>query len=261
MRKYVLAPLFAAALATLATGCANKDPVANVPSPSLNPPQYPTTPPAPPQHWTPSAQAQQRSTYVQPYRPNLGGGPVAGVPREWTPQVRAHRWEYIVIHHSDTKVGSATSFDRYHREVRKWDSLGYDFVIGNGSLSRDGLVEVGPRWVKQTIGAHAGVKKFNEDGIGICLVGDFSQTRPTAAQMQSLARLVGHLMKTYNIPPARVIGHNEAKDGKTNCPGKYMNLAALRRSAAQYAGVDEWLLPTFAPLAANPETELLHDSE
>lgn len=263
MRKCVIAPLFAAALATLATGCSNKDPVANVPSPTLMPPRYPTTPPAPPQHWSPSG--QQRSTYVQPYRPSLGGGggrggSVAGVPREWVPQARPHAWKYIVIHHSDTKVGSAASFDRYHREVRKWDSLGYHFVIGNGSLSGDGQVEAGKRWVKQLQGAHAGVEEFNKNGIGICLVGDFSQTRPTAAEMRSLAKLTGHLMRTYRIPPNRVIGHNEAKDGRTNCPGKYLNVKQVQQMAAQYAGVEEWILPTFAPLATS-ETELLRDAE
>jgi hypothetical protein len=258
LRKYVLAPLFAAALATLGTGCANKDPVANVPSPTLMPPRYPTTPPAPPRHWTPSSQTTPQRQYApaQPYRPN-----VAGVPRDWIPQAKAHQWKYIVIHHSDTKVGSAASFDRYHREVRKWDSLGYHFVIGNGSLSGDGQVEAGKRWVKQMTGAHAGVKEFNENGIGICLVGDFSQTRPTAAEMRSLAKLVGHLMKTYRIPPNNVLGHNDAKDGKTNCPGKYMNVDAVKRMAVQYAGVEEWILPTFAPLAASPETELLRDAE
>jgi N-acetyl-anhydromuramyl-L-alanine amidase AmpD len=122
-------------------------------------------------------------------------------------------------------------FDRYHRDVNHWEELGYHFVIGNGVGAGDGQVEVGPRWAKQKTGAHAGVKEYNEFGIGICLVGDFSHTRPTAAQMQSLARLTGYLMQAYRIPANRVIGHRDAKH--TNCPGRYMDLGMVRAMAVR----------------------------
>jgi 5-methylcytosine-specific restriction endonuclease McrA len=36
-------------------------------------------------------------------------------------------------------------FDRSHRD-KGWDELGYHFVIGNGTSSGDGVVEVGTRW-------------------------------------------------------------------------------------------------------------------
>src|SRR5262249_50602205 len=84
--------------------------------------------------------------------------PQATYPNDWYPRTASHGWKWIVIHHSDTKVGSAASFDRFHREVRHWEMLGYHFVIGNGTGSRDGQIEVGPRWPIQKIGAHAGVK-------------------------------------------------------------------------------------------------------
>jgi hypothetical protein len=148
-------------------------------------------------------------------------------------------WRWIVIHHSDTKTGCAAAFYRYHNDVHHWDELGYHFVIGNGTGSGDGQVEVGPRWSKQKWGAHAGVKEFNELGIGICLVGDFDVTHPTAAQMKSLTQLTAWLMASYHIPASRVIGHRDAKH--TNCPGKYMDLPWLRtmasRSAAAQMGV------------------------
>jgi hypothetical protein len=150
-------------------------------------------------------------------------------------------WRYIVIHHSDTKVGSAAAFDRYHREVRHWDELGYDFVIGNGTGSGDGQVEVGPRWTKQKIGAHAGVREYNESGIGICLVGDFQVDRPSGAQLRSLGQLVGWLMKTYHIAEGQVIGHRDFR--RTNCPGRYLNIATVRALGRQMARVEgmEWV--------------------
>jgi N-acetylmuramoyl-L-alanine amidase len=160
--------------------------------------------------------------YLQPQQPAR---------HPWIPYGQSRGWRWIVIHHSDTATGSAASFDRYHKDVHHWDELGYHFVIGNGTGSGDGQVEVGPRWSKQKTGAHAGVKEFNEFGIGICLVGDFGATRPTSAQMQSLARLSGWLMSTYRIPPNRIIGHRDAKH--TACPGRYMDLAMLRTMAGR----------------------------
>ena len=44
--------------------------------------------------------------------------------------------------------------DKYHREGRGWESAGYHFVIGNGTGSPDGSIEVGPRWLAQEAGAH-----------------------------------------------------------------------------------------------------------
>jgi len=78
---------------------------------------------------------------------------------------KVRRWKYIVIHHSASYKGSASSIDRYHREEKGWENgLGYDFVIGNGRGSRDGQIEVGGRWNKQIKGAHAGDDEYNEYG-------------------------------------------------------------------------------------------------
>jgi hypothetical protein len=170
---------------------------------------------------------------------------------DWRPYAAAHPWKWIVIHHSDTKVGSAASFDRYHREVKHWESLGYHFVIGNGTGSRDGQIEVGPRWPAQKWGAHAGVKEYNEYGIGICLVGNFAVDHPSQAQLRSLAQLTAYLMRTYHIPADHVIGHRDAKH--TDCPGRYLSVAAVRQMATHIASSPD---PIPTPLAS---AELLHD--
>ena len=49
--------------------------------------------------------------------------------------------------------------------------------------------------------------------------------------MQSVARLVAFLMKTYHIPPERVLGHGDTK--ATECPGRNMSVAEVRRMAAR----------------------------
>ena len=129
----------------------------------------------------------------------------------WEPAGRkiSPRWTTIVIHHSATAAGGAAEFDRYHRKANGWDELGYHFVIGNGTLTPDGYVEVGSRWHKQKHGAHCKTpgNYFNEHGIGVCLVGDFTRSRPTARQLASLQRLVSFLMDRCNIPASRVTTH------------------------------------------------------
>jgi hypothetical protein len=156
----------------------------------------------------------------------------ADVPAEWIPPVPANHWRWIVIHHSATPAGSAAVFDREHRN-KGWDELGYHFVIGNGTLTGDGLVEVGPRWPKQKYGAHAKTptQEYNQFGIGICLVGNFDLESPTPAQMKSLAKLTAYLMQTYHIPASHVIGHCDTKP--TDCPGRNVHVALIRALAEQ----------------------------
>jgi len=146
--------------------------------------------------------------------------PVGQAPAAWTPKVPVRPWRWIVIHHSATAAGSAAVFDRSHR-ARGWDELGYHFVINNGHGGADGLVEVGSRWTKQKWGAHCKTSdnRYNDYGIGICLVGDFQNSQPTAAQLVSLRKLVIHLSDTYEIIPANVIGHGAAESTNTVCPG------------------------------------------
>jgi len=140
----------------------------------------------------------------------------------WEIHVPARPWRYIVIHHSATDRGSAASFDHWHRHHNGWDELGYHFVIGNGTGSPDGAVEVGSRWPKQKHGAHCKVgddETYNEFGIGICLVGNFEKHRPTEAQMASLARLVDYLRVRFHISDDHIFGHGDVDD--TRCPGRY----------------------------------------
>jgi hypothetical protein len=143
-----------------------------------------------------------------------------GVPLEWNP-TGARPWRYIVVHHSSTPEGGAAAFDALHRG-KGWDEMGYHFVIDNGRGGADGAVEIGSRWRSQKWGAHCGGtadNEYNNYGIGICLVGDFTRALPTATQLESLERLVKHLMAACDIPARRVIGHREAPGNATDCPG------------------------------------------
>lgn len=153
----------------------------------------------------------------------------------WLPIAGAEKrqWKWIVVHHSATSVGAMARFDRDHK-AKGWDELGYHFVIGNGTESGDGQIEVGSRWPKQKHGAHTKTpdNQFNDHGIGICLVGNFEETRPTAKQMAALTRLAAYLSNKYNVAPKSIIGHKDS-GRQTDCPGKNMDLAALRAAVAK----------------------------
>jgi hypothetical protein len=202
--------------------------VADVPPPSFN---GPSVAPQPRQALPPVAlvkpQPQKQAAPVRPQPPAA-----KGVPAEWIPKAPLRPWKWIVIHHSATPTGGAAAFDKLHK-AKGWDGLGYDFVIGNGTDTGNGQIEVGFRWTQQLQGAHAKTpdNHFNDVGIGICLVGNFEETSPTPQQMHALAKLVGYLMRTYRITPDRILGHGETKS--TACPGRHLNIATVRRMAAQ----------------------------
>jgi len=143
-----------------------------------------------------------------------------GAPSAWSPS-GCRPWRYIVVHHSSTAEGNVAAFDAMHRG-KGWDELGYHFVIDNGRGGPDGAAEVGPRWRSQKWGAHCGNSpdnQYNNYGIGICLVGDFTKDLPTPAQLASLNRLVRDLMASCDIPAHCVIAHREAPGAATDCPG------------------------------------------
>ena len=107
------------------------------------------------------------------------------------------------------------------------NGLAYHFVIGNGRGAGDGEIEVGGRWKRQLQGGHVRSVSMNRVAIGIGLVGNFQKSYPTRRQMDSLVRLVKYLMKTYNVPLRRVVGHRDVQ--KTDCPGKNFSLVQFRK--------------------------------
>jgi hypothetical protein len=203
----------------LIAGCVSDQPTTRIP------PEWTAAPPPLPRRSPPVAvDRTPRPVPSQPRRPSDPWYPRGG---RLSP-----RWTTVVIHHSATAAGGAGTFDKFHR-AKGWDELGYHFVIGNGTDTPDGAVEVGSRWQSQKHGAHCKTPDnyYNEHGIGICLVGDFTKTRPTPRQLNALYRLVRFLTDACAIPPDRVTEHGAIKRG-TQCPGPNFALAPLRRYLA-----------------------------
>ena len=145
----------------------------------------------------------------------------------WPDRLGPNRaWQYIVIHHTATPSATVKAIERNH-VGQGFEGVGYHFVINNGLApgTADGEITPTDRWIEQRPGAHAKVSdhpEFNHEGIGICLVGNFEKTRPTAAQMASLEMLVLALGDRYGIGLDRIVGHGELKN--TKCPGRLLPL-------------------------------------
>jgi N-acetylmuramoyl-L-alanine amidase len=126
---------------------------------------------------------------------------------------------YIVIHCAATPP----EMDIGLQEIRQWHvakgwyDVGYHYII-----RRDGSVENGrPHYA---MGAH--VKGYNQESLGICLVGGIKNLKEnggnrisdnnfTISQMLTLPTLIEMVAALY--PTAKVVGHRDL-DNKKDCP-------------------------------------------
>ena len=149
--------------------------------------------------------------------------------------VKRRRWQFIVVHNSGTRQGNARVFDYYHRHVRRMQNgLAYHFVIGNGTSTGNGQIEVGDRWRRQINGGHVHSDYLNNISLGICLVGDFNRDRPTRAQLDACEELIRYLRERCGKTDRGVIPvrpHREMNPPRwpTDCPGDDFPYSWFRR--------------------------------
>ena len=116
----------------------------------------------------------------------------------------------LVIHHSAVPPSvDALQIARHHVEVEGWPGIGYHFFIGaDGHIQQTQPLEA--------VSYHAG-EPGNEEGVGICLAGNFTSQPPPDPQIAAAARLVAWLLDELGLPQAAVRGHCDYRD--TQCPG------------------------------------------
>ena len=177
--------------------------------------------------------------------PRSSWGGRAANPRRLTPT--SGRWRRITVHHSANEAVSLrgagqsqsahtiAGIQAYHMNEKGWGDIGYHFLI-----DPQGRVFAGRslRWQ----GAHAGgVGGINNiDNIGICLLGNFQDERPSAQSIAALQGLLNSLRSRFGIPLAAVSGHQLYKS--TACPGRYLTpwVEAYRRGQGSRSGGELW---------------------
>src|SRR5437773_2827486 len=148
---------------------------------------------------------------------------------------RNPRWQMIVVHNSGTRQGNARVFDYYHRHVRHMQNgLAYHFVIGNGTSTGNGQIEVGDRWRRQINGGHVHSDNLNNIALGICLVGDFNRDQPSRAQLECCEELIRYLRQRCGKIGSRymiVKPHRDVNPPRwaTDCPGDAFPYSWFRR--------------------------------
>ncbi len=131
----------------------------------------------------------------------------------------------IIVHCSDSSWGNASVITKWHITERKFDTIGYHYVILNGLLSPyklhsyfDGHIETGrpldddADMEMDEKGAHA--FGYN-NAVGICLIG-LSGTF-TNAQIRALNHLINRLRDQFG--EIKVMQHSDVEPKKPQCAG------------------------------------------
>lgn len=144
-------------------------------------------------------------------------------------RIQRGRWQHVVAHHSGIEVGAAKAYDAAHRRRGMENGLAYHFVIGNGRDSPEGAIEIGSRWLEQLDGGHVRNATYNSRGIGICLVGNFEERRPSAKQLDSFVALVDWLRDSAPLgAKPKFTVHRWVDRNHTVCPGRFFPYTRLR---------------------------------
>lgn len=138
----------------------------------------------------------------------------------------------VTVHHdgldeliwSSRTADVAARIELYRRGHlgRGWADIGYHLVIDRGGVLWQGR---SIRWQ----GAH--VRYHNEGNIGVLVMGNFDEQKPTAAQLATLKKVLVELRTTYDIKRGRVFTHKEWPDAQTACPGENLQprVASIRK--------------------------------
>jgi peptidoglycan recognition protein len=124
---------------------------------------------------------------------------------------------FVVIHHTagttcTDQAGCSQqmrNIQNFHMNSNGWADIGYNWCVG-----QDGRAYEGRGWGRQ--GAHA--PGYNNQSMGVCLIGTFTSVIPNAAARTATQSLItcgvngGHISGSYWL-----IGHRQAI--ATACPG------------------------------------------
>ena len=164
--------------------------------------------------------------------------------------VLSNKPTYIVIHHTATSNGTATtqsaafslarSIQNYHMDSNGWIDTGQQFTVSRGGYAMEGRhrslerLNLGSGMVR---GAHVGAGNVNSESIGIENEGLYTSVSPPAALYDKLVDLCAYICDQYGIASSQIFGHRDFM--ATACPGNilYGMLPGLRTDvAAKRAG-------------------------
>ncbi|MBP9750221.1 MAG: N-acetylmuramoyl-L-alanine amidase [Candidatus Peribacteraceae bacterium] len=145
-------------------------------------------------------------------------------PWQYSPKVKL-----FVVHHTAGLVSGdgrsglerMRALYQFHANSRGWGDIGYHYIV-----DESGQVYEGKSGGKSVVGGHAYC--HNVGTIGISLMGNFDEERPTQAQVKALQKLLMLLADSYDVDLSKsvtyhgetmpaVVGHRDLLS--TDCPG------------------------------------------
>ena len=128
--------------------------------------------------------------------------------------------KFIAVHHSQRKIDSVKRIKNLHIKIRGWEDIGYHYLI-----DKKGKIYFGRS--EKFIGAH--VFGYNKNSIGLCLIGNFDEEKPTKKQIQTLIKFLKEKVRKFKIPIKNILGHREFLNVTKTCPGKFIDMEKIRR--------------------------------
>ncbi|MBX3363524.1 MAG: N-acetylmuramoyl-L-alanine amidase [Phycisphaeraceae bacterium] len=131
----------------------------------------------------------------------------------------------ITVHHDGmSPFSSSSQADAANRleSIRRahvgqgWADIGYHFAIDPSGRVWEGRP-------LELQGAH--VKDYNDQNLGILVLGNFMEMRPTSQALSTLGGFVASQMRRFNVPVSRVYTHQELRP--TACPGVHLQRSML----------------------------------
>jgi len=154
---------------------------------------------------------------------------------------RMGRVRSITIHHDGMSPYYSTLYDDTARRLeairnshvnRGWADIGYHFAIDPS----------GRVWAcrpEALQGAH--VKDYNPGNLGILVLGNYEDQRPTAATTRTLDHLIAAKMDEHRVALDRVYTHREW--ASTACPGRHLQ-AHMQTARARGGPIDRAIATT-----------------
>ncbi len=164
---------------------------------------------------------------------------------------------HLVVHHSAGNTNSpdfaavVRSYWDFHANGRNWGDIGYHWLV-----DPDGVLYQGRAFNtdgnKNIMGTHAG--GFNTNSMGICIIGDYTNIRPTDISVSTMNEVLAWKAEERGIDPRgsslhtpsgnvqrHISGHRDVTS--TQCPGNtfYSMLPNVRHQVALL--VESWFDP------------------
>lgn len=169
------------------------------------------------------------------------GAPEPYSSQRWAPEYRPI--SRVVVHHTATPFNSDVGAQLraiwyYHANSLGWGDIGYNYVVDHGGNIFQGRYynqAEADQKKSEVVGGHTYGNNYGTTGISV--LGNFVNSAPTNAAMQSVANIAAYKMHKYDINPAagsNLVGHRDLV--QTACPGGafYASLNYVRSMSSDY---------------------------